>query len=153
LSDSHRQSLLKTIRDLVKWQCEVPYQFISIHFSLKPHIYIPCVKLPSIVAFTVDRIFSCVPIVGILSDTWNRFVRIRLSVQLLASNLATLVISIDSSASCFAVAINCFFVPISPPTSSLSCAIKWVIRLATSKMSLSVQHHWFIFTCKSCAAI
>ena len=32
---------------------------------------LPCA--PNMVAFTVDRIFSCVPIVGILSQTCNRF--------------------------------------------------------------------------------
>jgi len=32
---------------------------------------VPCA--PSIVAFTVDSIFNCVPIVGIRSQTWRRF--------------------------------------------------------------------------------
>ena len=32
---------------------------------------LPCA--PNMVAFTVDRILSCVPIVGILSQTCNRF--------------------------------------------------------------------------------
>ena len=28
---------------------------------------------PNMVAFTVDKIFNCVPIVGILSQTWSKF--------------------------------------------------------------------------------
>jgi len=32
---------------------------------------VPCA--PSIVAFTVDNIFNCVPMVGIRSQTWRRF--------------------------------------------------------------------------------
>ena len=41
------------------------YEIITIFKSGKKSL--PCA--PSIVAFTVDRIFSCVPIVGIRSQT------------------------------------------------------------------------------------
>lgn len=63
------------------------------------------------VALTVLRIFSWVAIVGILSQTCNRFVLILLSVHSLANCLAIRVTSALASAIAFAVAISSLFEP------------------------------------------
>uniref|UniRef100_A0A182QPQ9 Uncharacterized protein n=1 Tax=Anopheles farauti TaxID=69004 RepID=A0A182QPQ9_9DIPT len=84
----------------------------------------PCA--PSIVAFTVDRIFSCVPIVGMRSHTCS-----------------SRVTSSDASAICFAVAISSRLLPFeSARTSSDNRAISTAIRLAAAMISLSFDDHW-----------
>ena len=98
------------------------------------HVFVKCIYLPcapNIVAFTVDKIFSCVPIVGIRSHTCNRFWRtsicyqlcerenmqrtvlILLSVHSLANSLAKRVTSSEDSAIAFAIAIRSLLLPLS----------------------------------------
>uniref|UniRef100_A0A2M3ZRX4 Putative secreted peptide n=1 Tax=Anopheles braziliensis TaxID=58242 RepID=A0A2M3ZRX4_9DIPT len=97
---------------------------------------------PSMVALTVDRIFSCVPIVGIRSHTCSRLVRIRLSVHWRASSFANRVTSSDASAIFFAVAISSRLLPFeSARTSSERRAISTAIRLAAAMISLSFDDH------------
>lgn len=98
---------------------------------------------PSMVALTVDRIFSCVPIVGILSQTCSKFVLILLSVHSLASALAILVTSSEASAINLAVAISSRLLPFeSWWTSSERRAINTAMRFAAAIISLSFDDHW-----------
>merc|ERR1719219_1335569 len=112
---------------------------------------VPCA--PSIVAFTVERIFSWVPMVGIRSHTWSRFVLIRLSVHSLASSLASLVTSSEDSAMALAMEISSLLLPLSSWTNCDSLAMSKAIFLAAAMMSLSLLLHCLTSWCSSCAAI
>lgn len=118
---------------------------------------------PSMVALTVERIFSWVLMVGIRSQTfwnritsiWQRFlhwlllkafvltcsrlVRIRLSVHCLATSLASLVTSSEALAISLAHWISARLFPLPPRTSRDISAISRAIRLAAAMMSLPCE--------------
>merc|ERR1719510_2064131 len=112
---------------------------------------VPCA--PSMVAFTVERIFSWVPMVGMRSHTWSRFVLILLSVHSLASSLASLVTSSEDSAMALAMEISSLLLPLSSWTNCDSLAMSKAIFLAAAMMSLSLLLHCLTSWCSSCAAI
>ena len=129
---------------------------------------------PSIVALTVERILSWVPMVGIRSQTcssaWKEddgikkwkdekvyivlhTVRIRLSVHCRANSLANRVTSSDASAIALAQAIRSRLLPPSPRTSWDRRPIKRAILLAAAMISLSLEDHCRTSWCKPWAAI
>lgn len=98
---------------------------------------------PNIVALTVDNILSCVPIVGIRSQTWSKFVLMRLSVHSRANAFAKRVTSSEASAINLAVAMSSRLLPFeSWWTSSDNRAINTAMRLAAAIISLSFDDHW-----------
>ncbi len=128
---------------------------------------------PSMVAFTVERIFSCVAIVGILSQTWSKLCKrtisfwssvyslpqlhfltilMRLSVHSFASSLAILVTSSEASAMDFAQEMSSLLLLASLPTSCDSLAMRRAILLAAAMMSLSLLDHCLTSWCRSWAA-
>lgn len=119
---------------------------------------------PSMVALTVERIFSWVLMVGIRSQTFwsriktsvsqrllhrlllkmlvltcSRLVRIRLSVHCLATSLASLVTSSEALAISLAHWISARLFPLPPRTSRDISAISRAIRLAAAMMSLPCE--------------
>lgn len=114
-------------------------------------IFLPCA--PNMVAFTVLKIFNCVAIVGIRSQTCNKFVRILLSVHSRANCFAMRVTSALASAIALAVAISSLLLPLSSLwTSSERRAINSAILRAAAINSLSFADHWRTSRCRLWAA-